>query len=183
MVNDGLASGQVKTDTLTILTSSSNVNSSVTGSSVADNFVGSDATFKDDVSVTDALTIGGNIINNTGSPFSTGYAVQLTARTNISGGTFVSASGNLAYAAPADTLYPIGVSVPGTDVASGGTVNVITHGVVPVIAEGAVAIGEGVIMGGGAALNTVLPSDTSSGLRVFGVLDAAGSEGVVFITL
>ena len=118
-----------------------------------------------------------------GSPFGKGVVIQLSARSNISGGTFVSASGNLAFAAPANTLFPIGVAEQGTDVASGGTVNVITHGIVPVIAEATIAIGQGVIMGAGAALNTVLPTDTSSGLRVFGVLAAAGSEATVFITL
>lgn len=124
-----------------------------------------------------------NVTLAAGSPFGKGVVIQLGARSNISGGTFVSASGNEAFAAPANTLFPIGIAEPGTDVASGGTVNVITHGVAAVIAEATVAVGEGVIMGAGAALNTVVPTDTSSGLRVFGVLAAAGSEATVFITL
>ena len=107
----------------------------------------------------------------------------LAARSNISGGMFVSASGGLAYAAPINTLYPIGIALPGVDVASGGTVNVITHGVAAVVAEATCAVGQAVIMGAGAAQNTVLPADTSSGLRLFGVLQAAGSEGTTFITL
>ena len=109
--------------------------------------------------------------------------ISFAARSNISGGMFVSASGGLAYAAPINTLYPIGIALPGVDVASGGTVNVITHGVAAVVAEATCAVGQAVIMGAGAAQNTVLPADTSSGLRLFGVLQAAGSEGTTFITL
>lgn len=124
-----------------------------------------------------------NVVLAAGSPFGKGVVIPMSARNNISGGMFVSASGNLAIAAPTSTLFPIGVAEPGTDVASGGTVQVIIHGVAAVIAEETVKVGEGCIMGAGAAQNTVLPADTSSGLRIFGVLDAAGSEGAVFITL
>ena len=164
------------------------------GSQVANLFMTGSITAESDI-VTSANVSGANVYSNAdvaakenlaltmGSPYGKGVTVTLTARSNISGGMFVSASGGLAYAAPASTLFPIGVAEPGTDVASGGTVEIITHGVVAVVAEEAVAVGEGCIMGAGAAQNTVLPSDTSSGLRVFGVLDAAGSEGTVFITL
>ena len=126
---------------------------------------------------------GQSVILGAGSPYGEGVIVSLTARSNISGGMFVSASGGLAYAAPINTLYPIGIALPGVDIASGGEVSVITHGVAAVVAEATVAVGEAVIMGAGAAQNCVLPADTSSGLRLFGVLDAAGSEGTVFITL
>lgn len=139
--------------------------------------LGTTGSFSGQISTTDDFVLGA------GSPYGQGVVVPLTARSNISGGMFVSASGGLAYAAPADTLYPLGIAQPGTDVASGGTVQVITHGVAAVIAEAAVKVGEGCIMGGGGALNTVTPADTSSGLRVFGVLQAAGSEGTTFILL
>lgn len=140
-------------------------------------------TFTGAVSVTGELSTADDLLLSAGSPYGQGITIQLTARSNISGGQFVSASGGLAYAAPTDTLYPIGIAQPGTDVASGGTVTVITHGVAAVIAEGTVAVGEACIMGGGAARNTVVAADTSSGLRLFGVLQAAGSEGTTFITL
>ena len=116
-----------------------------------------------------------------GSPYGKGVCIQLAARTNISGGTFVIASGNLAMAAPASSLSPLGVAQ--ATVASGGTVTITTHGVVPVVAEGTIAIGCAAMMGAGAALNTVVAATAASGLRTYPVLSSVGSEGTVFILL
>ncbi len=121
-----------------------------------------------------------NFANTAGSPFGKGLTWTFTTRSNISGGQWVSFSGNLAYAAPASTKVPAGMAEPGTDVASGATVNVILRGIVPVIAEGTIAVGAPCIMGAGTALNTVLAATAASGVRVFSLLDAAGSESVAF---
>ena len=164
--------------------------SSISGANVystaalhGENVIGDTSLSGAQVYSTGDVQAGQSVILGAGSPYGEGVIVSLSARSNISGGMFVSASGGLAYAAPASTLYPIGIALPGTDVASGGTVSVITHGIAAVVAEATVAIGEACIMGAGAAQNCVLPADTSSGLRLFGVLAAAGSEGTVFITL
>jgi len=129
------------------------------------------------------LESSNNVHLSAGSPYGKGIVVQMSARSNISGGMFVIASGNLALAAPASTKHPLGVAEPGTDVASGGTVNIITHGIVPVVAEGTIAIGAAAIMGAGAAQNCVLPASSTSGLRTFSTLDAGGSGATVFIAL
>ena len=146
-------------------------------------------------SVIGTIVSGGNVYSNAdvqakqdvvlgaGSPFGYGVVIPMTARSNISGGMFVSASGNLAYAAAASTKHPIGMAQPGTNVASGGTVNVVTHGVVPAVAEGTIAVGAPAMMGAGAALNCVIAATAASGLKTFSVLDTAGSEGTVFILL
>jgi len=129
---------------------------------------------------------GGNFVIGGGSPYNQGLVVPMTARGIISGGMFVAASGGLAFAAPASTKYPIGVAA--ATAASGATVNVIVHGIVPVIAEGTVAAGGIAMMGAGAGLNTVTPITAAvavSGVRQFGVLDAAasGTSATVFIHL
>ena len=160
MANDGLKSGQFRADEI----SGTNVYAT-TGVTSA------------------TLTANNNVHLAAGSPYGNGVIVQFTARSNISGGMFVSASGGLVYAAPASTKHPLGVAQPDTDVASGGTVNVITHGVVPVISDGTIAVGAPAMMGAGAALNTVVAATAASGVRTFGVLDAVGSEGTVFILL
>lgn len=132
-------------------------------------------------SVTGNATVGDNVIMSAGSPFGNGTIVQLTARTIISGGQFVSASGNLAYSAPASTKWPIGIAE--ATAASGGVVNVITNGIAPAIAEGTIAIGAPAMMGAGGAQNCVVAATAGSGIRTFGVLATGGSEGTVFITL
>lgn len=123
-----------------------------------------------------------NVHLSVGSPYGQGLVIQLLARTNVSGGTWVTASGNLAVAGPASTNSPIGVSQPGINVASGGTVNVIIKGVVPMIADGTVATAIGVKPGAGAALNTVSPFVAGSTTN-YATLSDAGSEGVVFVVL
>jgi hypothetical protein len=130
----------------------------------------------------DSLITDNNATLGVGSPYGKGIVVQFTARSNISGGTWVSMSGGLALAGPASVGAPIGVAEPGTDVASGGTVNVITHGIVPLVAEGTIAQGEPVRAGAGTALNTVVKAGNGSCL-IFPALDAAGSERTVFIRL
>ena len=117
-----------------------------------------------------------------GSPYRVGTVVPLAARTNISGGQFVIMSGNLAMVAPVDSLWPIGVCQ--ATVASGGTANVIINGISPQVSEGTIAIGGCCQMGHGAAQNCVKPADATvvvSGVRLFGVLASAGSEGTVFV--
>lgn len=129
------------------------------------------------------LVTSNNLLFSAGSPYGKGMVVQMTARAAVSGGQFVMASGNLVFPAVASTKFPLGIAQPGLNVASGGTVNVIMRGIVPVVAEGTVAIGCSAIMGSGAGLNTILPADAGSGTRLFGVLDAAASGGTVFIML
>ena len=141
------------------------VNGSVTGSVFAGN-----------------ISTPNNVHLSVGSPYSRGVVLQMTARSNISGGTWVSASGGLALAGPASAQGVLGVSQPGTHVASGGTVNVIMLGVVPLISEGAIAQGVSVQPGAGAALNCVLAAAAGSGPR-FTALDTAGSEGTVFVLI
>lgn len=123
-----------------------------------------------------------NVLITAGSPFGYGLAIPLTARTNISGGMWVSASGNLAMAAAALAQTPIGVAQPGVNVASGGTVNVIIKGVVAMVSEGTVVIENGCCVGAGAALNTVRPFVAGSSTN-YATLASAGSEGVVFVVL
>lgn len=123
-----------------------------------------------------------NVLFTAGSPWGKGSLIQMTARSNITGGMFVSASGGLALAAAVSTMTPIGVALPGTNVASGGTVIIVVQGVVPVIAEGTVTIGNGAMMGAGAALNAVTPYVNGSG-KQYPVIQEAGSEGVAFILI
>lgn len=121
-----------------------------------------------------------NVHLSVGSPYGKGVVVQLTARSDISGGMWVTCSGGLALAGPASAQAPVGVAQPGVNVASGGTVNVITHGIVPMIAEGTIALGAGASPGAGAALNCVITAGAGSGVA-YPVLDTAGSEGTVFV--
>lgn len=125
-----------------------------------------------------------NLILGAGSPYGYGTVIQMTARSNISGGMWVTASGGLALAGPAAAMAPIGVAQPGTNVASGGTVNVIVQGIVPMIAEGTVAQANGVEVGAGTGLNCVKPHAAGSG-AVYATLDSAasGTASVVFVVL
>lgn len=120
----------------------------------------------------------------TGSPYGYGITMPMTARSNISGGMWVAASGGLAYAAPVSSMKPVGVAAPGTNVASGGIVNVILHGVVPMIAEGTIVVANGCQPGAGAGLNTVAPHTTGSA-EFYATLDAAtsGTASVVFVVV
>ena len=124
-----------------------------------------------------------NVLLSAGSPYGKGIVLQMTARGVISGGQFVMGSGNLAMVAAASSKAPLGVALPGVNVASGGTVNIIHKGVVPVVAEGTIAIGAPAMMGAGAGLNCVNAADAGSGTRTFPVLDAGASGSTVFILL
>lgn len=115
-----------------------------------------------------------------GSPYQQGIIIQLPARTNISGGQWVSCSGNKAMAASVPVNQPLGVCK--TTVASGGTCDVIIKGVVPMVADGTVTIETGVRPGAGAAGNTVQPYVAGSGAR-YATLDSAASGGTVFVLL
>lgn len=136
------------------------------------------------LSSTSNISTAAGYIHTIGSPYGVGTMIPMTARGIISGGMFVAASGGLAFAAPASTKHPIGVAQPGTDVASGGIVNVIIHGVVPVTVEGTIVMGEGAQMGAGAGLNCIAPYVAGSA-RVFQTLDSASSGTAVktFIVL
>jgi hypothetical protein len=139
--------------------------------------------------VTAGVTTTGSVVSTAtngfvagvGSPYNTGLVVPLTARTIISGGMFVSASGGLAMSAPTSTLWPIGIATATAQ--SGATVNVLIQGIAPVIAEGTIAAGASCMMGAGAAQNCILAVTAASGIRKFGVLDAVASGGTVFIQL
>lgn len=159
-------------------------NVQATGSIVAAGVANTGATSTVGLVNTGSQTVGGvGVIANVGSPYGMGLVVPMTARTIISGGTWVGMSGGLAMAGPASMKQPLGVSVPGVTTASGGTVNVIVYGIVPVIAEGTIAINAPCMVGAGAALNCVVASDSGSGTRSFSTLSSVGSEGVVFIRL
>lgn len=160
-MEDGLKSGQSKSDTFSALGSIVNAGTLVS---------------------TGAISTPSNFTLSVGSPYGKGMVIPMTARTIISGGQWVSASGGLAMAAAAATLSPLGVAEPGTTAASGGTVNVIIHGVVPMIAEGTIALGGGCEAGAGGALNCVKPHAAGSGTN-YPTLSSAGSEGTVFVVL
>lgn len=136
-----------------------------------------------------ATAANSGFVASAGSPYGQGLIVPLVARSNISGGMFVACSGGLAFAAAASTLQPLGVAVPGTNVASGGTVNVILNGIAPVILEGTVAVGGALTMGAGGGLNCVVPynvaSASVSGARLFSALDSgtSGTATTIFIRL
>lgn len=131
-------------------------------------------------SVQSPRALHSDIVLQAGSPFGRGTILQMTARSNISGGMWVLSSGNLAYAGVEGA--PIGVAKPGTNVASGGTVDVIIQGVVPMVAEGTIAVGVPVNPGAGAALNCVKAAAAGSALN-YSVLSSAGSEGTVFVLI
>ena len=127
--------------------------------------------------------VGNATIYSAGSPFNNGDAIQqLTARTIISGGMWVSASGNLALAAATSVMQPIGVAQATCQ--SGAVCNVIVRGIVPMIAEGTIVFGNGCMPGAGAGLNCVQPFVAGSGAH-YAVLDAAtsGTSTVVFVVL
>lgn len=133
------------------------------------------------VSNTGSLVNSASAYYTAGSPYNTGWiTIPLAARSNISGGMWVTASGGKAFAGPAAALKPLGVAQ--STVASGGTVQVIIKGIVPMVAEGTVAVAGGCEVGAGAALNTVKPHAAGSG-AIFSTLDSAGSEGTVFVVL
>lgn len=132
---------------------------------------------------TGSLNVSG-ISYSVGSPYGFGITIPLLARTNISGGMWVSCSGGLALAGPASVKAPIGVAKPGTNVASGGTVQVIINGIVPMIAEGTILQGGGAMPGAGAGLNCVQPHAAGSAL-FYATLDSAasGTTSTVFVRI
>lgn len=164
----------------TISTQTASTNLSPTEFQQLTSAVGSNASFG--IYTSGLALSGGNIVFANGSPFNTGVVWNFTARTNITGGMWVSMSGNLALAGPASVGAPMGVAL--TTTASGGVVPVILHGVVPMIAEGTIVAGAPVQAGAGAGLNTVIPSVAGSGLK-FAPLDSAasGTTSTVFIKL
>lgn len=123
------------------------------------------------------------ITNITGSPFGMGNVIQLTARTIITGGMWVSTSGNsLALAAGASTVYPLGVAR--ATAGSNATVDVVTDGIVALVAEATIEGGAGVIMGAAGALNGVVGAGSPTALGVRGVaVNRAVSGGDIFIRL
>lgn len=124
------------------------------------------------------FTTAKDVVWTTGSPFNQGVIIQMTTRSIISGGMWVTASGNLALAGPASAQAPLGVAQ--ATAGSNATVNIITHGIVPMVAEGTIGQGVGVIAGAGGALNCVVAAGAGSGMQ-FAALDAAGSAGTVFV--
>ena len=130
---------------------------------------------------TGQLNVSKSLLFSVGSPYSQGVKIQLTARQIISGGMWVTASGNLAIAGPASAAVPLGIAL--ATVASGGTVDILTHGLYPVIAEGTIAVSAPAMVGAGTALNTVVAATAASGLRTFALLASAGSENTVFVLL
>lgn len=121
-----------------------------------------------------------DVVLTTGSPYGRGTILQMPARSDITGGMWVLGSDNKAYAGVEGA--PIGVAKPGTNVASGGTVDIIVQGVVPMIAEATIAVGVPVRPGAGGALNCVMPLAAGSA-HSYPVLSSAGSEGVVFVLI
>lgn len=125
-----------------------------------------------------------NVLLSVGSPYGQGIVVQLTARTIISGGMWVTCSGGLAMAASTLAQTPMGVAQPGLTAQSGGTVNVIIKGIVPMICEGTILVENGCTVGAGAGLNTVRPMVAGSGTG-YATLDSAasGTTTTVFVVL
>ena len=126
----------------------------------------------ENISQTGSLVTQGNIINSLGSPWKNGLVLPLTARENVSGGMFVYVSGPmLGMSTAVAATGPIGVCVQGA--ASGGTIQVLTHGIYPMNAEGTIVAGAGVKPGAGLALNTVLDAGSPS----YGVVGTAMQPG------
>ena len=127
-------------------------------------------------------------INDTGSPWGNGQVYAFTARAICSGGAFVWLSGNaLAMGSPfIAATSPIGVALAAAG--SNATVNVLTDGIYPMIAEGTILAGAAVKPGVGVAAgayNSVLdagsPSYNIVGTALNGV--ASGTTTKVFVYL
>lgn len=127
-----------------------------------------------------------SIFNTAGSPYLQGDIMQFAAETAISGGMWTTVSGAAggaslrARAAAASTQAPIGVAV--ASVASGATVNVLARGLCFLTAEGTINNGTSIMMGAGAALNTVAAVGAGSAPRGM-ALAGAGSEGKALVYL
>ena len=117
------------------------------------------------------------IFNSAGSPWGAGMTYTFTARAICSGGAFVWLSGPaLAMGSPAIVAgIPIGVAL--ATAGSNATVNVMTHGIGSLLAEGTVEAGVPVKPGVGVAAgayNSVLDAGSPS----FGVVGTAVTRAV-----
>ena len=131
-----------------------------------------------------------NRFDTVGSPYAKGDISQFTAESIISGGMWVSVSGEAGGAsvkAKAGIVLSCPVGVATETAASGATVNVLTRGLHYFIAEETLKHGETFAMGTGTALNTinVTASGTVGGLDTARgtVLAGAGSEGIALVYL
>ena len=124
---------------------------------------------------TGSVSTASNVLFQTGSPYNVGTVRQFTTRTIITGGMWVSFSGNqLAMSAPASTESPLGVAL--ATVGSNSTVNVLTQGVRYMRTEATVNAGSLVRMGAAAIADTVIGAGSPPfGMR--GMLVDAATSG------
>lgn len=128
------------------------------------------------------------ILNNTGSPWGQGITYQFTARAICSGGAFVWLSGPLlAMGSPfIAATNPIGVAVAAAG--SNAVVNVLTHGIYAMVAEGTILAGAAVKPGVGVATgayNTVLDAGSPSygvvGTALNGAASGTATKVLVYV--
>ena len=112
------------------------------------------------------------ILNDAGSPWGQGITHQFTARAICSGGAFVWLSGNsLAMGSPfIAATNPIGVALAAAG--SNATVDVLTHGIYPLVAEGTILAGAAVKPGVGVATGAY-NSVVDAGSPSYGVIGTA----------
>jgi hypothetical protein len=145
-------------------------------------------TFRQGISVS-----AGSIVSTAGNILVAGSRTGITANfpagNIVSGGmwvTFVSGTGIVVESAAASTSGTIGVAT--ATAASGGTVNVMLYGVYNFLADVACLPGDKVIVGAGAARNTVASagspySDADQFAVVGRALQAAASGAAVLVAL
>lgn len=156
------------------------VNGGISGTSI----LATDSISGANLNLSGSIVAAGNYLMSTGSPYKTGIVHQFTARAICSGGAFVWLSGPaLAMGSPFITATPpIGVAL--ATAASNATVNVLTHGIYPMIAEGTVLAGAPVKQGIGVATgayNTVLDAGSPSFGVIGTTLTGGASEATVFV--
>lgn len=134
------------------------------------------------VAITGSINTVSNVVSTAGSPFGTGDVIQLTARVIISGGMWVSTSGNnLAIAAAASTAFPLGIAL--ATAGSNTTVNVLVRGIYQgQLADVAILAGNGCVDGAGNSLATAGSTAVANGIRAIHMVDA-GSAAVTTIYL
>lgn len=151
-------------------TGTGTVEFSLSGTSVTAN-IGGNLTVASTAN-TGSINFSNNIINTLGSPWGNGLVLPLTAREIISGGMWVYVSGPmLAMSTAVAGTNAIGVAL--ATAASGATVQVLTHGVKAMNAEGTILAGAPVKPGVGLALNNVLDAGSPS----YGVVGTALQPG------
>lgn len=150
------------------------VSGTISGSSMVWNVANSGA----QLLASGSIMYGSHQISTAGSPFTVGDIIQLTTRGIITGGMWVTTSGNsLALSSAASTEGPVGYCL--ATVGSNATANIITRGIVPFIAEATIEAGIVVRQGAAGALNGIV----AAGSPPFGERGITVNRGVSGDTL